>query len=190
MSRRMPSASMVVALIALSVAMSGSAVAASLITGKQIKNRSITSKDISRATMRSLQGRDGLDGEPGDTGPTGPQGPAGPPGPSSIAQQTPVTVSATVAPGDVDHATATCPPGQGAVNGDWTYISAGGAVFFEDLAPGSFSVGADNFSSSLTGDLEVTVYCVPLGAAAGAVARKLDAGRLDALDAKRAAAHR
>src|SRR3954454_13332787 len=44
-----PSGSMVVAVVALLVAMSGSAVASSLITGKQIKDGTIQKKDLSKS---------------------------------------------------------------------------------------------------------------------------------------------
>jgi hypothetical protein len=53
------------------VATSGSAVAASLITGKQIKNGTIKLKDINKNARAKLEG---------DTGPQGPQGVQGPKG--------------------------------------------------------------------------------------------------------------
>jgi hypothetical protein len=52
---RRPSPALVVALVALFVALGGPAQAARLITGKQIKNHSITSKDLARGTVRSLR---------------------------------------------------------------------------------------------------------------------------------------
>ena len=72
---------MVVGLIALVVAMSGSAVAASLITGKQIKNGTIQRVDLSkkaRASLKGPQGPQGAQGPKGDVGDPGPAaGPAG-----------------------------------------------------------------------------------------------------------------
>jgi hypothetical protein len=77
MKFRKPSASMVVALIALVMAMGGSAVAASLITSKQIKNGTIQLADISKKAQKSLKGKAGANGATGATGPAGPQGAAG-----------------------------------------------------------------------------------------------------------------
>lgn len=77
-----PSPSMVVALAALVVAMTGSAMAGSLITGGQIKNGSITGYDIKPGSITGAQIKD-KSLRPKDlakplTG--GPQGPAGPKG--------------------------------------------------------------------------------------------------------------
>lgn len=85
-----PSASMVVAMIALIAVMGGGAYAASQIngkklkansvTGKKIKNKTLTDKDISDATLDALKGAKGDKGDTGAQGATGPQGPAGPAG--------------------------------------------------------------------------------------------------------------
>jgi hypothetical protein len=50
-----PSAALVVALLALFVAVGGPAEAARLITGKQVKDRSLQTKDLSRKTVRALR---------------------------------------------------------------------------------------------------------------------------------------
>jgi hypothetical protein len=52
---RRPSPALVVALAALFVALGGPAQAARLITGKQIKNHSVTTLDLTRATVRKLR---------------------------------------------------------------------------------------------------------------------------------------
>ena len=73
---------MVVALIALLAALSGNAVASGgLVTGKQIKNRSIGVIDLSKATVKALHGSRGARGAEGAKGPQGPQGPQGQQGP-------------------------------------------------------------------------------------------------------------
>lgn len=82
------SPAMVVAILALFVAMGGTAVAAkSLITGAQIKNGSITGADIKnksltsrdiRGQLRGPRGAAGAQGLPGTAGAAGPQGPPGP----------------------------------------------------------------------------------------------------------------
>lgn len=86
-----PSPSMVVAIIAVVLALTGSAFAAqALITGADIKDGSVTRADLSRRTIRSLKGkrgkhgpagRDGFVGPRGPQGSTGPQGERGPAGP-------------------------------------------------------------------------------------------------------------
>lgn len=81
-TRRRPSGATVISVIALFVALGGSAGAAALtgksiqngtITGKDIKDRSIAAKDLQRSAA-------GIKGERGDTGPQGPKGSQGPPG--------------------------------------------------------------------------------------------------------------
>jgi hypothetical protein len=65
------------------VATSGSAVAASLITGKQIKNGTIHLKDINKKTRAKLQGDTGPQGPQGAKGDQGPKGDPGEPGPAT-----------------------------------------------------------------------------------------------------------
>jgi hypothetical protein len=86
-----PSPSMVVAIIAVVLALTGSAFAAqALITGADIKDGSVTRADLSRRTIKSLKGkrgkqgpagRDGFQGPKGPQGSTGEQGVRGPAGP-------------------------------------------------------------------------------------------------------------
>jgi hypothetical protein len=52
---RRPSPALIVALVALFVALGGPAQAARLITGKQIKNHTITTEDLARSTVHSLR---------------------------------------------------------------------------------------------------------------------------------------
>ncbi len=110
LKRLKPSPAMVVALVALLFATAGTATAAkTLLTGKDIKDRSLSNKDLrkgtissteirkgtirldrlSKGTRRSLEGNTGpagpagaagAPGVPGAQGAAGPQGPAGPQG--------------------------------------------------------------------------------------------------------------
>jgi hypothetical protein len=83
------SPAMIVAMLALFVALTGTAVATTsvLITGKQIKNGSITGLDIKNKSVTSkdikgqLRGARGLRGLTGATGAKGDKGDAGAPGP-------------------------------------------------------------------------------------------------------------
>ena len=82
-----------IATLALCVAFGGSATAATLVSGKQIKNSSVTGADIKRGSippedlsararqvLRGTPGPAGATGAPGPAGPAGPEGPAGPAG--------------------------------------------------------------------------------------------------------------
>jgi hypothetical protein len=82
---------MIVAMLALFVALTGTAVAttSALITGKQIKNSSITGLDVKNRSLRpidfrgSVRGPRGLRGLTGATGATGATGPPGAPNPNA-----------------------------------------------------------------------------------------------------------
>ena len=71
LTRHRPSSSLLVALVALVMATTGSAVAMSYITSKQIKDGTIQTKDIAKKAQKALKGKTGA------TGATGPQGPQG-----------------------------------------------------------------------------------------------------------------
>jgi Collagen triple helix repeat (20 copies) len=96
--KRRPSPALVVAIIALFVAFSGTATAALVMTGKQIKDGTITSKDLRNGTLgtnklskravSSLKGQRGPAGPAGPQGPTGQQGPQGPQGPAGPSGDT------------------------------------------------------------------------------------------------------
>jgi Collagen triple helix repeat (20 copies) len=92
--KRRPSPALVVALVALFVAFSGTATAALVMTGKNIKDGTVTAKDVKNRTLgtdklsnnavSALKGQPGPEGQPGPAGPQGPagrHGPAGPTGP-------------------------------------------------------------------------------------------------------------
>lgn len=76
------SPAMIVAMLALFVALTGTAVAttSALITGKQIKNSSITGADVKNKSLTPRDFRGSVRGPRGLRGPVGPQGPAGPQG--------------------------------------------------------------------------------------------------------------
>lgn len=85
------SPALVVAMVALFVALTGTAVAttSALITGKQIKNNSITGLDIKNKSIAigdlatRARGARGVRGVAGPPGPVGPVGPAGAPNPNA-----------------------------------------------------------------------------------------------------------
>ena len=67
-------------MIAIVLAMAGTATAAKVITGKQIKDESVTGKDVKNGTLTSDDFRGSVEGAQGPAGAAGPQGPAGPAG--------------------------------------------------------------------------------------------------------------
>ena len=98
--RLRPSPSMLAALAVCAVGLGGTAVAATLITSKQIKDGTIQLKDISRSARAQLQGDDGAPGAAGAVGPAGSagatgaagaQGETGPQGPQGAKGDTGLT---------------------------------------------------------------------------------------------------
>ena len=133
---RRPSPGVVLAALALVVALSGSAVGASLITSKQIKNGTIRISDLSPSARAALKGRtgpigpkgdagvgglqgsrgaEGVPGRTGAAGPTGPTGETGPDGSSGKAAVVEATRDPVQAFGTtpVTIATLTLPHGSG-----------------------------------------------------------------------------
>jgi collagen triple helix repeat protein len=83
--RELLNPAMVVALIALTLSVGGTAYAAKLITSKDIKNHTIKVKDLSPKAAQQLRGQAGPTGATGATGPAGPAGATGPAGPAGQA---------------------------------------------------------------------------------------------------------
>src|SRR5690242_19109983 len=112
---RLPSPALLVALVALFATMSGTAVAAKLITGKDVKNGSLQVKDLSakaRATLKGATGPQGPAGPAGADGATGATGAAGPAGAPGISGRE-VVVAPTDTNSDAEKtALATCPDGK------------------------------------------------------------------------------
>src|ERR687893_125843 len=83
---RRPSPALLVACLALVASSAGSATAATIITGKQIRDSTVTGRDIRNKSL-SAQDIEGYSGEqspqsPGERGDIGPAGDAGAPGES------------------------------------------------------------------------------------------------------------
>jgi hypothetical protein len=80
------SPALVIAMLALFVALTGTAVAttSALITGKQIKNSSITGLDVKNKSLTPRDFKGSVRGPRGLTGPVGPAGPAGAPNPNAV----------------------------------------------------------------------------------------------------------
>jgi hypothetical protein len=81
---KLPSPSTAIATVALVAAFGGTATAASVVTGKQIKNSSVTGADVKSGSLStsdlSKKARASLKGNAGPQGPIGPKGDPGAPG--------------------------------------------------------------------------------------------------------------
>jgi hypothetical protein len=139
MRKLIPSGSVVVAVVALLVAMSGSAVAASLITGEQIKDGTIQAKDLSKKTRAKLAATAG-----GVRGPVGPAGPQGDPGANGRDGQdglnalTETTIrrgQAEVGAHQSGIAFAHCQPGEQSVGGGGQFATIDGSEWIQRSAP-------------------------------------------------------
>ncbi len=101
---------MIVAMIALAVALSGTAVAGTtkLITGSQIANGTIKLVDIHSSAKTALKGQSGATGAQGPMGSQGAQGPVGPQG-ATGAKGDAGAVGASGAKGEGARATSVLP---------------------------------------------------------------------------------
>ena len=109
------------------VACTGTATAATLITGAQIKNNSVSTKDVKNKSLRARdfkpgglpRGPAGVAGAPGlqgVQGPLGPQGPPGGPGLSGLERVSANTVTNSDSPKSVQ---VFCPPGKQPISTDY-----------------------------------------------------------------------
>ncbi|MDO9356394.1 MAG: collagen-like protein [Solirubrobacteraceae bacterium] len=103
----------------------GSATAAALITSKQIKDGTITVKDLSKATVKQLQGGAGANGAGGAKGTDGANGPAGPAGAVG-------PIGATGATGPQGVPGTPGAPGASAFDGIPSGTTIGGQVMIDD----------------------------------------------------------
>jgi hypothetical protein len=147
MKIRIPSPSMIVAVIALLCALSGTATAAALITGAQIKNNTVSSLDLTNNGVKSVDVLNGslkaVDFAPGQlpagpAGPAGPQGPAGPAGPQGapgVAALEIVMASTASDSTGSKIAEATCPGGKVLVGGGARIVGAAGNTALDESYP-------------------------------------------------------
>jgi hypothetical protein len=191
--RRLVRPGALLGVIAVVLALTGSAVAASKITGAQIKDGTITGKDLKNGSIGPSKLSDGsYETLQGPAGPAGAPGPQGPPGPVAIAKLTRVTATATLAAGAVSGITAYCPAGQDVVSGGYTSVSGDGEVFAQDSfgSPNSWSAALDNFYSLVSGQVTAVAYCVPSGSAVTASAKHVQPAGLTKAVEQRRRAHR
>jgi hypothetical protein len=160
MKVRIPSLAMIVAILALLLALSGTAVAGALITGAQIKNNTVASVDLTNNSIKSVDVRNNalttLDvqngslravdfaageletGPAGPAGPAGPTGPAGPSGPQGAPGLAGLEIVFADSPSNSDfvrQVEASCPAGKKAVGGGAHIWQAAGLVALDESYP-------------------------------------------------------
>jgi hypothetical protein len=130
-SRFKPTPAFMIALVALLFATAGGAVAATKITGSQIARGTITGKNVKNDSLTPTDFRGSVRGA------RGAQGPQGPPGPTVLGQLTTVaSAQVPFGPSDtVQTAIAYCPAGQ-------RVISGGGASITDEEIAASIPAGA------------------------------------------------
>ena len=165
----------VLGILALVIAMTGSAVGASLITGKQIKNSSITGKDVKNKSLTKSDFKGSVRGPRGLTGAQGPPGATGAPGPSAVSNLTDTFGTLTIAAGDVDGGTLPCDDGQKIVSGGFEYTAPDGkgrivASEASETLDG-WVVVLDNSESTEPATLGADALCAGTGQAVGAPTR-------------------
>ena len=148
-----PQPATVISLLALFVALSGTAVANNgLILGTQIKSHTIAASKLTPTAVKFLKGQRGVPGQPGPAGndgadgAIGPQGPAGPAGgfnPASVQYISSPVVS--IGPGSVGGATASCPSGTTTIGGGG--FTNGEALWDTRPVTGGWFAGATSYSS-------------------------------------------
>jgi hypothetical protein len=147
-----PSAAMIVALAALFVALSGTAVAGSgLISGTSIKNGTISAEKLTPNAIRFLHGLRGPQGPQGINGNAGPAGPAGVAGAAGTFASANVQVvnsgQVGINPGSGGQAVANCPAGTKLIGGG---MITGAAYIASAPAGNGWLAGAYNTSSSVS----------------------------------------
>jgi hypothetical protein len=128
----------------------------SSVTGADVRNGSLTARDF-RERPVGERGPAGPAGPPGAPGPAGPAGPVGAPGVAGIATVTSVrSGQVSVAPGTVGSATATCPAGTALV-GTGFNASIGNVGFVERFGNAT-GIGVLN-DRTITIQIEAQAIC-------------------------------
>jgi hypothetical protein len=154
---RLPHPATIVAIIFVVLALTGTATAAALVTGAQIKNNTVASVDLKNNSagsvdilnnsLKSIDVKDGsllaadfaagqLAGGPaGPVGPAGPQGPPGPQGSPGLAALEVVSLAGASNSLPVKQVNASCPAGKTLIGGGAHIWNAGSDVALDESYP-------------------------------------------------------
>jgi hypothetical protein len=176
----------VVAYLALFAALGGSAYAAVTVTGKQIKDGTVTAKDVKNRSLgagelsqgaiaslsgdrgpagpqgapgpQGIPGEQGLPGPIGETGAPGPQGDQGPPGLSQIEYKASEGVG--VGKGQTVPDRVNCSSGKSVLGGGAAQFPSGGAMRIVSSAPGGEFADSTGWSVQVhnAGDSSFSAY--------------------------------
>lgn len=123
---------LLVAVLALLIGFAGSATAAVVVTGKQIKDGTVTTADIQNGTIESVDVKDESLSQADffDTvaGPAGPKGDTGAPGPHGTSGLVYIVEGVDIGKRATRIVTATCPPGTHVVSGGGSNTGRGHLV--------------------------------------------------------------
>ena len=175
-----------VAYLALFAALGGSAYAAVTVTGKNIKDGTVTGRDIKNRSLGtnklSTKAVSSLAGHPGPAGPQGPSGPKGEPGPTGpIGQAGPKGDKGETGPagpkgetGPVGPQGPAGPPAPNGISG-WEYVTEGRTIpanlvvtWDVNCPSGTKALGGGVSSDALSGGEDVRLrQSAPAGAATG-----------------------
>jgi hypothetical protein len=156
-----PSPTGVIALLALFLALGGTAIAAHhyLIT---------STSQIKPSVLKKLKGNTGPAGPAGAIGPAGASGPQGPAGPVNLSALTSVTgATVEVPPGEIKGASAFCPAGSRAVSGGGFASLAGTDVSGIGTEHQSWFIIINN-ERTITLNIHAEVQCAGAGQAVAA----------------------
>jgi hypothetical protein len=185
MKIRFPAPATILASVALIVALSGTAVAATFITGAQVKDGTLSGLDVRNGSLSTLDIRDrtlrAIDFAPGVlkagagvSGPAGPQGPAGPPGQPGPAGQPgaqgspglanveTVTLESVNSSANVKQLNVSCPGSKKVIAGGANLNGAEGDVALDENNPDSATAWHAK-GVEITGTLnswKLTVYAI------------------------------
>jgi hypothetical protein len=172
-----PSPATVIACVALAVACTGTATAATLITGAQIKNNSVTTKDVKNKSLRAgdfkpgtllrgaagARGAAGPQGAQGLQGPQGPQGRQGAPGLSDLEVASDSTPTNSVSPKTL---TVTCPADKQAISTGYDIVGGKTGVppdtLLEVVADQVASFGNQGFAGAYETDPTTETWAISL----------------------------
>jgi len=143
-----------VAYLALFAALGGSAYAAVTVTGKNIKDGTVTGRDVKNRSLGtnklSTRAVSSLTGQPGPAGPQGERGPVGPTGPAGAKGETgPAGPQGETGPAGPQGETGQAGPrGPSGISG-WQYVTQAARISPSSYA--KWSVGCPNGRKALGG---------------------------------------
>lgn len=143
---------LVLSVVAVILAVSGTATAASLITSKQIKDGTVTGRDVKNRSLSPADFSGSVRGPQGPAGPAGTTGPAGPTGATGVASIVSTNAS------DIGGAFTYCPAGTRVVSGGGVDVSDTGHLWLS-AAVKDDATGRTGWAAGGDGETIAVAYC-------------------------------